>query len=227
MDAQPVHESLAVSFDGLDADSQFGRDLLVGFALGDQLQDFRLAWGQQIGSLSDGHAFDERLAIMAHEPLANGRTEKGAALPDFAYCFDQVGDGRSFQQVARRACFGQLMHVFVVAVRRENEHLAAGNSPNDLACGFQAVEQRHGDVHQHYVGPQFPGQLHRLPARLGFADNRNVWFRFQQRAEPLPDHRVIVRQENGYLLHSHHIVWSNLHSFHSLRKRVRANRPRT
>src|SRR6266566_4074957 len=92
VDAQPVHESLAMSLDGLDAEAQLGGDLLVGFAFGDQLQDFGLAWGQQIGSLSGGHAFDERLAIMIHEPLANGRTEKGAALAGFADRFDQVGD---------------------------------------------------------------------------------------------------------------------------------------
>src|SRR5882724_12994647 len=68
VDAQPVHEPLAMSLDGLDADAQFGGDLLVGFTFGDQLQDFRLAWSEQIGSLSHGHALDERLAIMGHEP---------------------------------------------------------------------------------------------------------------------------------------------------------------
>ena len=116
VDAQPVHESLAMPLDSLDAEVQFSGDLLVGFAFGDQLQDFRLAGGQQVGSLSHRHAFDDRVAITVHESFGNGGTENGAALAGFADCFDQVGDDRLFHQVARRACFGQLMHVFVVAV---------------------------------------------------------------------------------------------------------------
>ena len=46
MDVELVHQMLAVLLDRLDADVQLGRDLLVGLALGDQLEDLQLARGQ-------------------------------------------------------------------------------------------------------------------------------------------------------------------------------------
>src|SRR6516165_10816455 len=43
-----VHHLLPVFFDGFDADAQFGRDLLVGSALGDELKHLGLARSQVI-----------------------------------------------------------------------------------------------------------------------------------------------------------------------------------
>ena len=40
MNVQLVHDLLAVLFDGLDADVEFGGNLFVGLAFGDKLKDF-------------------------------------------------------------------------------------------------------------------------------------------------------------------------------------------
>src|SRR4029453_7520974 len=45
-DAALAHEILPMFFDGLDADAELGRGLLVRLPLGDQLKDLHLARGQ-------------------------------------------------------------------------------------------------------------------------------------------------------------------------------------
>src|SRR5450432_1809985 len=50
MDVELLHEMLAMLLDGLDADAEFRRCLLVGLALGDKLEHFHLA-RSQFGSL--------------------------------------------------------------------------------------------------------------------------------------------------------------------------------
>ena len=48
MDVQLGHEVLAMLVHGLETDAQLLRDLLVGFAFGDQLQHFRLPRAQLV-----------------------------------------------------------------------------------------------------------------------------------------------------------------------------------
>ncbi len=43
VDVEFLHEMVAMLLDRLCADAEFGRDLLVGFAFGDQLEHFRFA----------------------------------------------------------------------------------------------------------------------------------------------------------------------------------------
>ncbi len=51
VDAKLVHEVLPVFFHGFDADVQFSRDLLIGGALGNELEDLHLAIGELHGRL--------------------------------------------------------------------------------------------------------------------------------------------------------------------------------
>jgi hypothetical protein len=45
VNVQLIHHLLAMLFHRFNADAKFGGDLLIGPALGDQLQDLRLACG--------------------------------------------------------------------------------------------------------------------------------------------------------------------------------------
>ena len=56
VDIELAHEMGAVLFDGLDADAQLDRDLLVSFALGNQLEHLDLA-RTQVGALRLWQAF--------------------------------------------------------------------------------------------------------------------------------------------------------------------------
>jgi len=64
-----------------------------------------------------------------------------------------------------------------------------------------AVHERHGDVHHDDIRRSFPGQHNRLTAIFSLADNFDVSFRRQQGAQPLPNHGVIVHQQNCNFFH--------------------------
>src|SRR5437667_3181209 len=192
VDVQLGHDVFAMVLDGLDTDAQFAGDLLIGFAFGDQLQHFRLAGGQTAAPLLHEYAANHSFAIVPHELLRNGGTEECLAGLDFAYRRDEVDDSRLFEQIACRTGLTELVHVFVVAVRGEDEHSGARERLEYLSRGFQAVEHWHGDIHHYHVGLERPGQFHGLPARLGFTNGFDIRFRLQQRAESLPHNGVIV-----------------------------------
>src|SRR5438128_2523310 len=71
-----VHHLLAVLLDRLDTNAQFGRDLLVGPPLGNQLEHFGLASREIIRPFSKGYAADEGLAALIPQPFGNGRAKK-------------------------------------------------------------------------------------------------------------------------------------------------------
>ena len=95
---------------------------------------------------------------------------------------------------ADRADRDHPVDVGVVAVRGKDEHLGAGTGGEDLPRGLEAVEQRHRDVHDDDVGPE-RGQLHRLPAVVGFADDLDLAVGKEQGAQALADDRVVVGQQ--------------------------------
>ena len=73
----------------------------------------------------------------------------------------------------------------------------------NLPGGFQAVEQRHGDVHQHHFGAEFFGQRDRLAAVLRFADDFKIVFEFEHLAETLAHDHVIFGEQDGDSFHGH------------------------
>ena len=83
MNVELLHEVFAVFLDGLDADAKFRRALLVGLALGNELEHFHLARGELlrfpgcVSGLAGG-----RWPEMA-QPPANGGAEKGFPAMDF------------------------------------------------------------------------------------------------------------------------------------------------
>src|SRR5690349_18501871 len=84
VDAELVHNLLAMFLDGLDADAQFGRNLFVRAAFGDQLQHFGFARGQLVGAAAGRLTADERLAALIAQTFRDGRAEIGVAAMRFA-----------------------------------------------------------------------------------------------------------------------------------------------
>ena len=106
-----------------------------------------------------------------------------------------------FEQKSHGAGLGRVFDIRVIAVRGENEHFGGGNGFEHLPGGFQAVEQRHGDVHQHHGGTKFFDQGDRLAAVLRFADHFKVVFEFQHLAKTFAHNRVVFRQQNSDSFH--------------------------
>ena len=134
----------------------------------------------------------------------NGGAEKCFSLVDFPNRPAHVVGGGLFEQKSHRAGLGCVFDIRVITVRGENEHFGGGDGFEHLAGGFQTIEQRHGDVHQHHVGTKFFGQRDRLAAVLRFADHFKIVFQFEHLAETLAHDRMVFGQQNSDFFHS---VW--------------------
>ena len=69
-------------------------------------------------------------------------------------------------------------------------------STEQPAGGLQPVHDRHPHVHQHHVRVELAGGGHRLRAVGGVADHQQVRLGGEQRAEALPDHRLVVGDQH-------------------------------
>ncbi len=105
------------------------------------------------------------------------------------------------EQKAHRPGRDGRVHIRVITVRGEHEHLGGGERAENLPGRFQTIEMRHGDIHQHHGGPEFLGQRHRLPSVLRFADDFDVGFQFEHLAKSLTHDHVVFGKENSNFFH--------------------------
>src|SRR6185312_14078961 len=162
VDVELGHEMFAMFLHGLDADAEFRGGLFVGLAFGDELQHFHLARGQFGIFLLQYARAVECFWIEPVQPPCDRGSEKGVSLLDLTDGVANVVGGGLFEQESARAGVGGVFDIGVVAVRGEHDHFGGGSVFEHLSRGFQTVEQRHGDVHQHHVGMKFFGESDRL-----------------------------------------------------------------
>ena len=73
-------------------------------------------------------------------------------------------------------------------------------APYDGSRCLDAVQPRHLQVHEHNVGEQLLGEMHRLLARGGLPNELNVFGSLQQARHALTEQLVVVGQEHPGLL---------------------------
>ncbi len=113
------------------------------------------------------------------------------------------GLGRGlFEEERARAVFQCPLNVSIIAVGGENEDPGVGNFSKDLPSGFQAVKQRHGDIHHNDGWLELFGQLDRLAPRFCLCNDFYIRFRVEHGPEALAYHRMIIGQEDGNWFHS-------------------------
>ena len=192
MDVQLVHHLLPMLLHRLDTDAQVRRDLLVHLSFRHQLQHLEFPGGELLTVAANRFTFEISLPIIIEQALRNGGTEKRVATIGLADRFNQVIGGRLLDEITRRAGLGQLVHVLVVTIRRQHQHLRRDSLFDDLPRGFESVELRHGDVHYDHIRSQGLGHLDRLPTVLRLAHHFDIQFGCQERTQSLPHDRVIV-----------------------------------
>ncbi len=84
----------------------------------------------------------------------------------------------------------------------EEDYAGLGNLVADLARGFDAVEQRHGDVQHRYIGRMLLGQGHGFAAVRSFRYHLKSGLAFEQKAEAAADDLMIVGQQNADRAHA-------------------------
>jgi hypothetical protein len=106
--------------------------------------------------------------------------------------------GGVFEQEAAGAGAERLIDVFVEV--EGGQHQDPGGcvgGRDELAGGFKAVEDRHADVHQDYIGVQASGCLDRLAAVAGFADDLDVGLGLEEHAKAGPDQPFVVGEQDA------------------------------
>ena len=86
------HDVGAMGFDGVDAEIQKVGDVFVGFAFGDELEDFAFARGEQVVGVFGAAAF-ELADVVVEKDFADCGAEEGFAVGDGVNRFDEVGLG--------------------------------------------------------------------------------------------------------------------------------------
>jgi len=152
MNFQFVHELLAVFFHRFDADEQFTGDLFVGVAFGDQLEHFRFTRGEPLADFLDGLASNKGLPVMIVLPFGDGGAEKGVAFPRFPNGRHQILPDGLFDEIAGCAGVGQLLHILIIAIGRENDDFGPGAFLADLPSRLEPVKRGHPDVHYDDIG---------------------------------------------------------------------------
>lgn len=197
MEVEFFHDVLAVFFDGFDADAESGGDLFVGQALGDELEDFGFAFGELAPAGGAGGASRGRLFEVVVEPAGDGGAVEGAAAGDLADgAREGFGRGLFFEET-EHAGFAEAFDIGVVAVGGKDEDARHGVGGENLAGGFEAVEDGHGDVHENHIGPEGAGHLDGFAAGACAADQGKMTVGFEQGGEALAHDDVIFGQQNG------------------------------
>ena len=185
-----------------DADAKLPCDLLVGLALGNQLQHFHFA-RTQAGLLLDRSAPLRRLQRKTVQSGGDGRAEECVSFLNLPDCPTQDIGGRLFDQISRRTQEDHLPDVLVIPMRREDQHPGGGDVLHDSPSGFQAVEQRHRNIHDDHVGTELLRQLDRMAAGFRLSDHLDIAFRLQQGPKSLSDDLMVIRQQHSDSLHKH------------------------
>lgn len=200
VDVELVHHGLAVLLDGLDADPELVRGLLVGVAFGDELEDFGLARGEGVGFAAQEFAATFGLFVLRDASLDCGR-EGFVAPGNLAHRFGQRFGSGGFRDVAVDAGFEGVLDEEIVFVGGEDDDAGGGGVSADLASGIEPIEVGHGDIEGDDVGLEFGGLLDTLATVASLSYDIDVFVAAENIDEGIAHHLMVVDDENGGWFH--------------------------
>ena len=180
---------------GFEADLQRLRDLAAGHACGDQAQDFALPRGRR----------QLDLALHGAPQLP---ADENLAAPDRLQSVAQLLENRTLSQVRHRAGAQRVPDVLLVVVHRDDDDARLRRDGHDQRSGLDAVQPRHGDVHQYDVGTMHGhgGQCLVAVGRFDhFIDFRHVR---EEGAQAAAHKRVVVREEQSHCDRTVPSIWA-------------------
>jgi hypothetical protein len=189
-----------MGFDRVDTEIQEIGDVFVGFAFGDELEDFAFARSEEIVGVFGTAAF-EFADVIVEENFADGWAEERLAAGDGMDGFDEVGFGGVFQEVAFSAGFEGAEDVAFVGMHAEHDDGDFGIGLRDLESSFDAVEVGHADVHDDYFGFQRFCEHDGFSSVVGFADDHKIELLLDKQAEAAADELVIIGEQYADFSH--------------------------
>jgi len=126
------------------------------------------------------------------------RGQQGVAGHDGAHAFDELVGRSAFEQKAAGAGTDRLIDVLVEVEGREDQHLGRRVGAGEQAPGgFQAVQNRHADVHQDEVGRKLSYLGERVAAVVGLADDVEVGLGLEDHPQPAADQCFVVDDQDA------------------------------
>ena len=185
-----------VGLDGGFGKGQRRRDLAVGQATADVLEDLYLAGGQRLdlfGSPAGGRPADEFL----DETAGYRRGEQRVTGGDGADGVGEVGSADVLEQEAAGSRSDGGVDVFVQVEGRQHEHPGRRRSAGDRFCCLDAVEYGHADVHQHDIGIQGSAGSDGLLAVGRLAHDLDVGLRVENHREAAANKFLVVDDQSS------------------------------
>lgn len=192
-----LHDAPAMRLHGVNTQAQRVGDFLVGLALGDHLQHFALAWREEVDGVGDV------LAVVIEHGVTHLGAEVAFAVGHGAHGGEELGLVAVFEQVAVGPGTQHFAHIDGVLLHGECEDARLRHGLGNLPRGLDAVELRHGHVHDDDIGLEIDGFVHCLTAIGGFAHDFHIPLRGEDHAEAVAHHSVIVGEENAGLFGGH------------------------
>ena len=189
-----LHQVRAMRLYGREAQLQDRRDFLVRAPLGEQLEDFLLAIGEQV--IRVGETLRLQAAdVIFDEHRGHRGTEERLAGADRTHGGQQVLVGRILQQIRTRAGGQRANDVRLVRVHAQDDRLRRALEFLRPGGDVDAVQFRHPDVEDQQVGLMFRRQPQRLQTIGGFGDHGQPGLALEQRAKAAADDAVVVSQQ--------------------------------
>ena len=199
-DAEFVEDVVQVIFDGLLGDEKLLADFLVAETLGDELDDFFFAVGEQ--RLFAARAGLGRFRESLHDFGGHAIIE-----PNFAgvnavnALYEQVGGGLLEDHAASAEAHGA-DNVAIIFRGGENDDARRNRIEIDFFEDGEAVFIGHAEIEQQDIGLEFGEELDALGAVLRFADDGDFFVAIEQFAQAVAKNRVVVRHQDANLLFS-------------------------
>ncbi len=130
------------------------------------------------------------------QTVGNLRAQIDSSARHHAQGFQQIHVRGALQNEGARAGANGAHHRVFVVVHREDNDLAFAVKAQDFLRGFDAVQSRQADIHQHQMRAKALGELHRVGAVLRFADDAKFVAAAQDRLNAVAHDLMIIHEED-------------------------------
>jgi hypothetical protein len=192
MEAELEHDVGAMSFGGIDADTEESGDFFVAFAFGEELKDFALSrseagarglvgFGRVVG-VAGGRDARGEVRLMVVKSIDRGEQDAVSVV---------------LEDIAVRARLDDLLNEIIGLVHGEDENFRGGRRFADAPSSLDAIEERHTDIEDGDVGLALGSFFDGVAAVGSFGAHFPSGVRLEESTQTSADHRVVIGDEDA------------------------------
>ena len=185
-----------LGFSGPDADLEMLSDFAVAQAARDELEHLTLALGQCVEHIRRRFA-RELLQVSAHHPIGERRTDETPSLGGVPDRLNELFGARLLQHVSESPTPEGFGDVRLACRHGKDDDACLGSLLLQMPQNVKPGHPGHHQVEKEHVGPQLVDEGDDLGAVARCTNQPEIGLGDEQRLQPLPDHRVIVGDQEG------------------------------